>query len=125
MLEANGLITLKEGVGVNATKNDIDENPKNIKIVELEAAQLTRSLQDVDMAVINGNFAIDGGLKMDDALVIEDKDSLAAETYTNIVAVKKGNEDKKSIKALVKALQSDEIRQYINDTFGGAVVPMF
>jgi D-methionine transport system substrate-binding protein len=126
LLEAQGIITLKEGAGINATKNDIAENTKNIEIVEIEAAQLARSLQDVDLAVINGNYAIEAGLSVGtDAIAIEDKDSLAAETYGNIVAVKKGNENREDIKALIAALQSDTIKQFINDTYKGAVVPKF
>lgn len=126
LLEAQGLITLKEGAGLNATKNDIVENPKNLEIVEIEAAQLARSLQDVDLAVINGNVAIEAGLNVaTDSVAVEDKDSLAAETYGNIIAVKAGNEDRDDIKALIKALQSDAVKQYINDTYNGAVVPKF
>ena len=126
LLEAQGLITIKEGVGLNATKTDIVDNPKNLEIVEIEAAQLARSLQDVDMAVINGNYAIEAGLNVaKDAIAFEDKDSLAAETYGNIIAVKKGNEDRADIKALVKALQSDAVKKYIEDTYQGAVVPKF
>ncbi len=126
LLEAQGLIKLKEGVGMDATKNDIAENPKNIDIVEIEAAQLARSLQDVDMAVINGNFAIQAELNVSkDAIAVEDKDSLAADTYGNIIAVKKGDEEREEIKALVNALKSDEVKQFINDTFEGAVVPKF
>lgn len=126
LLEAQGLITLKEGADLNATKNDVAENPKNIDIVEIEAAQLARSLQDVDMAVINGNYAIQAGLNVsNDAIAFEDKDSIAAETYGNIIAVKEGNEDRADIKALIKALQSDAVKQFINDTYEGAVVPKF
>ncbi len=126
LLEAQGLIKLKEGVGMAATKIDIAENPKNIDIVELEAAQLARSLQDVDLAVINGNFAIQSGLNVSkDAIAVEDKDSLAADTYGNVIAVKKGNEGKEEIKALVDALKSEEIKKFINETFEGAVVPKF
>ncbi len=126
LLEAQGIITLKKDAGINATKNDIAENPKNIEIIEIEAAQLARSLQDVDMAVINGNYAIEAGLNVSvDAIASEDKDSIAAETYGNIVAVKKGNEDRVDIKALIEALQSDAVKQYINDTYQGAVVPKF
>ncbi len=126
LLEAQGLITLKEGAGMDATKNDIAENPKKLDIIEIEAAQLARSLQDVDMAVINGNYAIQAELSVaTDAVAAEDKDSLAAETYGNIIAVKKGDETREEIKALVEALQSDEIRQFINDTFEGEVVPKF
>ncbi len=126
LLEAQGLIKLTDGIGLNATVNDIVENPKNFKIVEIAAAQLARSLSDVDIAVINGNYAIEAGLSVGkDALAVEDKDSLAADTYGNIIAVKKGNESSDKIKALVKALQSDTVRQYIEDTFEGAVIPKF
>lgn len=126
LLEAQGLIKLKEGAGIEATKNDIAENPKNLDIVEMEAAQLARSLQDVDMAVINGNYAIQAGLKVGtDAIAVEGKESLAAETYGNIIAVKKGNEESEKIKALVKALQSDDVKKFIEETFEGAVIPKF
>jgi D-methionine transport system substrate-binding protein len=117
---------LKEGVGLNATKNDIAENPKKVEIVELEAAQIARSLPDVDLAVINGNYAIEAGLNVaKDDIAVEDKESVAAQTYGNIVAVKEGNEGREDIKALIAALQSDVIKQYINDTYEGAVVPIF
>ncbi len=126
LLEANGLIKLTENVGLEATKNDIIENSKNLDIVEIEAAQIPRSLQDVDLAVINGNYAIEAGLSVGkDAIATEDKDSVAADTFGNIIAVKKGNEDREDIKVLVKALQSDAVKQFINDTYDGAVVPKF
>jgi YaeC family lipoprotein len=126
LLEANGLIKLKEGAGLTATVNDIAENPKNLKIVELEAAQIPRSLPDVDAAVINGNFALEAGLNAaTDALAIESKDSLAADTFANIIAVRAGDEGRADLKALVSALQSDEIREFINSTYEGAVVPKF
>ncbi len=126
LLEAQGIIKLKDGAGLNATKNDIAENPKNIEIVELEAAQIARSLPDVELAVINGNYAIEAGLNVSkDAIAVEDRDSLAAQTYGNIVAVKSGNENREDIKALIAALQSDAVKQYINDTYQGAVVPIF
>ena len=126
LLEAQGLITLAEGAGLNATVNDIAENPKKLKIVEIEAAQLARSLQDVDLAVINGNVAIQAGLNVvTDAIAVEDKDSIAAETYGNIIAVKAGDENREDIKALVKALQSDKVKKFINDKYQGAVVPKF
>lgn len=126
LLEAQGVIKLKEGAGLNATKNDIAENPKNVEIVEIEAAQIARSLQDVDLGVINGNYAIEAGLDIaKDAIAVETKDSLAADTYGNIIAVKKGNESREDIKALVKALQSDAVKKYIEDTYKGAVVPKF
>ena len=125
LLEQEGLITLKEGVGINATKLDIVENPLNLDIVELEAAQLTTRRADLDLAVINGNYAIDAGLDLADALAVEAADGAAAEAYVNVIAVKEGNEKNEAIQALVKALQSDAIRDYINETYKGAVVPLF
>lgn len=125
LLEAEGLIKIKEDAGINATKTDIVENPKNLKIEELAAEQLPRSLPDVDLAVINGNYALQGGLKVTDALATEASDSLAAETYANVIAVRKGDESRPEIKKLVEALNSDAIRQYIEDTYEGAVVPKF
>lgn len=126
LLESQGLIKLKEGVGLTATKLDIAENPKNLDIKELDAAQIPRSLQDVDAAVINGNYAIDAGLKVGtDALAIEDASSVAADTYKNVVAVKVGNENDEAIQALVKALQSDKVKAFIEETYEGAVVPLF
>lgn len=126
LLEAQGIIKLKEGADLNATKNDIAENPKNIELVEIESAQIARSLQDVDLAVINGNYAIQAGLNVaTDAIAFEEKDSAAAETYGNIIAVNAGDEDREDIKALIKALKSDAVKQYINDTYQGAVVPKF
>ncbi|NJP39786.1 ABC transporter substrate-binding protein [Oscillospiraceae bacterium HV4-5-C5C] len=126
LLEANNLIKLKDGAGLNATKLDITENPLNLDIVEIEAAQLPRSLADVDLAVINGNYAIDAGLSVKtDALAVEAADSEAAQTYANIIAVRAEDKDSDKTKALVAALQSDEVRDYINNTFDGAVVPSF
>lgn len=126
LLEAQGLIKLAEGVGMDATVIDIAENPKNLVIHEIEAAQLARSLQDVDLAVINGNFAIQAGLNVSkDAIVVEDKDSVAAETYGNVLAIRKGDEDREEIKALVEALQSTEVKEFIESTYEGAVVPKF
>ena len=125
LLEQEGLIKLNDGVGLNATKSDIAENPHNYEIVELEARQLPARLQDVDAAVINGNYAIDAGLKVSDALAVEAADGAAAEAYVNVVAVKQGSENNEAIKALVKALQSDEVRTFIESTYDGAVVPLF
>ncbi|NLP29747.1 MAG: ABC transporter substrate-binding protein [Clostridiales bacterium] len=127
LLEDQGLIKLKENIGLEATINDITENPRNFKIVEIEAAQIPRSLQDVDMAVINGNYAIDAGLKVGtDALAIEDADSPTIKTYySNVLAVKVGNEDREDLQALAAALLSAEVKAYIEDTYEGAVVPMF
>jgi D-methionine transport system substrate-binding protein len=126
LLETQGLIKLTDGVGLNATKLDIVENPKNIEIVEMEAAQLPSALADVDMAVINGNYAIDAGLSVkNDAVAVEDAESEAAQTYANILVVKEGNETNPAILALAEALKSDEVRDYINETYDGAVVAMF
>ena len=126
LLEAQGLIKLKEGAGVAATKRDIVENPKNLDIKELDAAQIPRSLQDVDIAVINGNYAIQAGLKAgEDAIAVESKESVAGDTYTNVLVVKEGNENDEAIQALIKALLSDEVKQFIEENYDGAVVPVF
>lgn len=126
LLEDLGLIKLKEGTGFTATILDIAENPKNLQIKELEAAQLTLSLQDVDMAVINGNYAIQAGLNASkDALATEDKDSEAAQTYANILCVKEGNENNPAIQELVKALKSEEVKKFMEEKYQGAVVPLF
>ncbi|MGI6049885.1 MAG: MetQ/NlpA family ABC transporter substrate-binding protein [Acetivibrionales bacterium] len=127
LLEAQGLIKLKEDADFTATILDIAENPKNLEIIELEAAQLTKTLQDVDLAVINGNYAIQAGLNATtDALAIEDKDSdVIKNDYMNILCVKEGNENNPAILELVKALKSDEVKKFIEDKYEGAVVPMF
>lgn len=125
LLEAQGLIKLKEDVGLGATKNDIVENPKNLVLYELEAAQIPRSIDDVEIAVINGNYAIEAGFKVSDALAVEDANSIAASTYGNIIAVKEGREEDEAIVALIDALTSDEVKSFIEETYGGAVVPLF
>lgn len=125
LLEAQGFITLKKGVGINATIQDIETNVLGLEIIEIEAAQLPRSLADLDAAVINGNYAISGGLKVSDALAVEDSASVAAETYANIIAVKNGNQDLEKIKVLIEALQSDAVKKYIEENYDGAVVPVF
>lgn len=126
LLQDQGLIKLKDDVSFTATVLDIAENPKNLKIEEIEAAQLPRSLPDVDLAVINGNYAIEAGLNAGkDALAIEDSNSEAAQTYANILVVKEGNEENEGIKALAEALQSDTVKEFINNTYEGAVLPMF
>lgn len=125
LLEAQGLIKIKEDAGLSATKIDIVENPLNLNIQEIEAAQIARSLPDVDLAAINGNYAIQGGLNVSDALAVESSDSLAATTYANIIAVNEGDENSEKIQALVKALQSDEVRKFIEEKYSGAVVPTF
>ena len=126
LLQDQGLIKLKDGAGLTATKKDIVENKKDLAIKEIEAAQIPRSLKDVDIAVVNGNYALQAGLKVNkDALATEDADSVGAKTYGNIVAVKKGNEKLAATKALIKALKSDTVKKYINDKYDGAVVPLF
>lgn len=125
LLESQGLIKLKEGSGLSATILDIESNPLKLDIKEIEAAQIVRSLQDVDIACVNGNYAIDGGLSVKDALAVESADSLAAETYANIIAVKAGNEESDKTKALMSAILSDDVRKYIEDTYSGAVLPVF
>ena len=124
LLQAQGLIKLKDGTGITATKKDIVENKKNLQFTEIEAAQLVRALPDVDVAVINGNYALAGNLKVTDALAVEANDSIAATTYANIIAVRKGDETREDIKALVEVLKSDEIKTFIKNTFNGAVVPV-
>lgn len=126
LLAAQGLITLKEGAGLTATKNDIAENPKNLEIVEMEAAQLPRQLASLDMAVINGNYATEAGFSSAaDALAAEDADSEAAQTYANVLVVKEGNEETPATKALIAALKSQTVKDYITETYGGAVVAIF
>lgn len=124
LLEQEGVIKLKEGVDIKATVNDIEENPKNIKIEEIAPEQLVRSLPDVDVAVINGNYAIEGGLHVKDALAVESDQSVAAQTYANIVAVQSKDKDNEAVKKLVEVLQSEEIQKFIEDKYDGAVVPI-
>ena len=124
LLQDNGIITLKDGAGLEATVNDIAENPKNIKIQELEAAQVARVTGEVAYVVLNGNYALEAGYSVGkDALAYEKSDSEAAKTYVNVIAVKEGNENNPAIKALVDTLKSDTIKQYIKDTYDGAVIP--
>jgi D-methionine transport system substrate-binding protein len=124
LLQDNGLITLKDGVGLEATVNDIVDNPKNIEIEELEAAQVSRVVSEVAFVVLNGNYALEAGFSVaKDAVAYEQNDSEAAQTYVNVIAVREGNEDNEGVKALVDVLKSDAIKQFINDTYDGAVVP--
>ena len=125
LLEAQGLIKLKEGAGLTATVLDIEENPLNLEIKEIEAAQLVRSLPDVDIAAINGNYAAEGGLNVADAIAVEASDSLAADTYANVIVVKEGNENSEKTQALVGAVLSDGVKSYIEETYGNAVIPVF
>ena len=122
LLEAQGLIKLKDSSDLASTPKDITENPKNLEFVELAAEEVPANLDEVDIAAINSNYALGAGLNpVTDALVIEAADS----PYVNVLVVKEGNEDDVAVQALVKALQSDTVKDYINSTFGGAVVPAF
>lgn len=124
LLQDNGVITLKEGAGLTATVLDIESNPLNLNIVELEAAQVSRIREEVAFVVLNGNYALEAGLSVaNDAIAFEASDSEAAKTYVNIIAVKEGNEEQEGIKALVNVLKSDEIKQFILDQYDGAVIP--
>lgn len=125
LLEQEGLLTLAEDAGINATIRDITDNPLNLDFQELEAATIPSVLADVDIACINGNYALNAGLSLDDALALEASDSLAAETYANVLVVREGNENLDKVQALAAALTSEENRAFIEETFGGAVVPVF
>ncbi len=123
LLQDNALLKLKDGAGLTATVNDIVENPHNIKFVELEAAQVARVVSEVEFVVLNGNYALEAGYSVGrDSIAYEASDSVAAKTYVNIIAVYEGNENSDKIKALVSVLRSDEIKQFIEDTYDGAVV---
>lgn len=125
LLETNGVITLKEGAGLNATANDIAENPHSVKIVEMEAAQIARAVEDADFVVLNGNYALQANFNVEtDALAKEEADSEAAQTYGNIIAVREGDEERPEIKTLVEVLKSDEIKSFIETTYEGAVLPL-
>jgi len=124
LLQDNGIITLKEGAGLTATVNDIEENPNNIEIVELEAAQVARVVEETAFVVLNGNYALEAGFSVaKDALAYEQSDSEAAKTYVNVIAVYEGNEESDAIKTLVEVLKSDEIKEFINERYDGAVIP--
>ena len=126
LLEQEGIITLKEGVGMEATVLDIAENALNLEIVEMEAAQIAGVRDSVALAVINGNYALLAGLNAGtDALAVEDAESISATTYANVLVVKEGNENAEKIQALKAALMSDAVKDYINETYSGAVVPIF
>lgn len=126
LLEQEGLITLAEGAGINATKNDIVENPLNLEIRELEAAVVPTVIQDVDIACINANYAIEAGYTVNgNAIAVESSDGDAAQTYANLLVVKEGHENDAGILALAQALNSDEVRTYIEENFQGSVLPVF
>lgn len=123
LLQDNGLLTLKDGVGLEATVNDITENPYNLEFQELEAAQVARVVGEVAYVVLNGNYALEAGYSVaKDSIAYEASDSVAAETYVNIIAVYEGHENDEKIQALVSVLKSDEIKKFIEDTYDGAVV---
>ena len=123
LLQDNGIIKLKDGAGIKATVNDIEENPNNIEIVELEAAQVPREVNEVAYVVLNGNYALEANYTVKkDALAYEKSDSEAAKTYVNVIAVKEGNENSEKIKALVDVLKSDSIKKFINEKYDGAVI---
>ena len=124
LLAQEGILTLKEDAGINATVEDIVENPKNIKFKELAPEQLVAALPDVDVAVINGNYAIEGGLHVSQALAVEANDGLAAETYGNIIATSPDKAENEALLTLVEVLQSEEISKYIEETYDGAVIPL-
>ena len=124
LLQDNGIIKIREGAGLEATVNDIVENPYNVEIQELEAAQVARVVPEVEFVVLNGNYALAAGYSVaKDAIAYEKSDSEAAQTYVNIIAVKEGNETNAGVQALIEVLKSDAIVQYINDTYDGAVIP--
>ena len=123
LLQDNGIIKLKDGAGIKATVNDIEENPNNIEIVELEAAQVPRVVNEVAYLVLNGNYALEANYTVKkDALAYEKSDSEAAKTYVNVIAVKEGNENSEKIKALVDVLKSDSIKKFIDEKYDGAVI---
>ena len=123
LLQDNGIIKLKDGAGIKATVNDIEENPNNIEIVELVAAQVPRVVNEVAYVVLNGNYALEANYTVKkDALAYEKSDSEAAKTYVNVIAVKEGNENSEKIKALVDVLKSDSIKKFINEKYDGAVI---
>ena len=124
LLQDNGILTLKDGVGLEATVRDIVDNPNEIEIQELEAAQVPRVKDEVAVVVLNGNYAMEAGFSVSkDSVAYESSDSEAAQTYVNVIAVKEGNENSEAITALVDALKSDAITSYINDTYDGGVIP--
>ena len=126
LLEQEGIIAVDDAVGMEATVLDITENALNLEIVEMEAAQIAGGRDSVALAVINGNYALQAGLNAGtDALAVEDAESISATTYANVLVVKEGNEESEKIQALKKALLSEEVKNYINETYSGAVVPIF
>lgn len=124
LLADNGLITLKEDAGITATVRDIKDNPKKLEIVEMDAAQIPRALQDVDLAVINGNFAISAQIPFESHIASEKADSVAAKTYANIVAMKAAEKDSEKAKVINKVLTGDACKKFIGDKYKGTVIPV-
>ncbi len=123
LLQENGYITLREGAGITATINDIVDNPFNIKFVELEAAQIPRTLPEVSFGIMNGNYAMKAGFTVaEDAILRENEQSEATEAYVNVIAAKEGNENSEKIMALVDVLKSDAIQNFINETYNGGAI---
>lgn len=125
LLEQEGIIKLKDSKNLESTPNDIAENPHNVQFQEVEAAAVPRTLQSVDFAVINGNYAIEAGYHVKDALAHEKAGTAAVNEYANIICTTKEKEDDTSIKALVKVLQSDDFKKYLEENFGEDVLPAF
>ncbi|MCD7708556.1 MAG: MetQ/NlpA family ABC transporter substrate-binding protein [Clostridiales bacterium] len=124
LLQDNGILTLKDGAGLDATVNDIEDNPYNLKIEELEAAQVARVVDEVEYVVLNGNYAMEAGFSVgQDAIAYEQEDSEAAQTYVNVIAVQSGHEDDPGIQALVSALKSEDVQNWIEENYDGAVIP--
>ncbi len=125
LLEANGILTLPEDADLTVTANDIVsfKDDLDMEVIEVEAAQVAQYVDEVAFCVVNGNYALTAGLTTDDAIAFETSDSEAASTYANVIVVHAGNEDNEGVQALVAALQSDEIKEFINETYDGAVVP--
>lgn len=122
LLEKQGIIELKEGAGLTSTDKDIDKNPKHLKFELLDAAQLPRTLDDVDASIINTNYALEAGLNpLKDAIIMEDKDS----PYANIIAIREQDKESPKIQALINALNSEETKKFIEETYKCAVVPAF
>lgn len=124
LLQDNGVIKLKEDAGLTATVTDIVENPYNVEIQELAAEQVARVKDEVAFVVLNGNYALEAGFSVaKDSIAYEASDSEAAKTYVNVIVVKEGNEENAGVQALVDVLKSDEIKEFINSTYDGAVIP--
>lgn len=125
LLQDQGLIKLDESKGLQATPRDITENPKNLEFLELDAPALPRALEDAELAVINANFALGAGVDTSKLLVAESADSLASETYANVLVVRAGEENEDTIKKIAEALHSEDVKKALEAEYGSAVVPLF